>query len=136
MLIFIVFLDFVKNYDLSCLDLCEDLMYLRNMNLLSKIKRIRLENLPDFLKNKYVITTFIFLVWISFFDQNNWFERLRNMKQLKQLEEDKQYYQAKIKEETRRLEELQTDKENLEKFAREQYLMKKENEDIFLIIEE
>jgi len=136
MMIFIVFLDFVKNYDLSCLDLCEDLMYLRNMNLLSKIKRIRLENLPDFLKNKYVITAFIFLVWISFFDQNNWFERLRNMKQLKQLEEDKQYYQAKIKEETRRLEELQTDKENLEKFAREQYLMKKENEDIFLIIEE
>jgi cell division protein DivIC len=136
MMIFIVFLDFVKNYDLSCLDLCEDLMYLRNMNLLSKIKRIRLENLPDFLKNKYVITAFIFLIWISFFDQNNWFERLRNMKQLKQLEEDKQYYQAKIKEETRRLEELQTDKENLEKFAREQYLMKKENEDIFLIIEE
>ncbi len=111
-------------------------MYLRNMNLLNRIKKIRLENLPDFLKNKYVITSFVFLVWISFFDQNNWFERLRNMKHLKQLEEDKQYYQNKIKEETRRLEELQTNEENLEKFAREQYLMKKENEDIFLIIEE
>ena len=118
------------------MDLCKVLTYLRNMNLLNKIKRIRLENLPDFLKNKYVITSIIFLVWISFFDQNNWFERLKNMKQLNQLEDDKQYYQTKIKEETKRLKELQTDKENLEKFAREQYLMKKDDEDIFLIIEE
>lgn len=97
---------------------------------------LKLENLPQFIKNKYFITAFVFVVWISFFDQNNWFERLKSMKHLKQLEEDKVYYQKKIREETKRLEELQTDRENLEKFAREQYLMKKENEDIFLIIEE
>lgn len=96
----------------------------------------KLDNLPKFIKNKYFITGFVFVVWISFFDQNNWFERLESMKHLKQLEEDKLYYQKKIQEETKRLKELQTNKENLEKFAREQYLMKKENEDIFLIIEE
>jgi cell division protein FtsB len=118
------------------LDIVWNLMYLRNMSVWSKIKQVKLKNLPDFFKNKYVITTVIFFVWISFFDQNNWFERLQNLRHLNQLQEDKAYYKKKLEEETKRLEELQTDKENLEKFAREQYLMKKEDEDIFIIIEE
>ena len=87
-------------------------------------------------KNKYLIAAFLFIVWIAFFDQNNWVERYQNIKELKQLEADRGYYQQKIKEDAERLKELKTNNENLEKFAREQYLMKKENEDVFVIVEE
>jgi cell division protein FtsB len=49
---------------------------------------------------------------------------------------EKEYYQQKIEEDRRRIDELKTNTENLEKFAREQYLMKKDNEDIFVIVDE
>ena len=52
------------------------------------------------------------------------------------MEKDKIYYYEKIKIDSRKLEELRTDRENLEKFAREQYLMKRENEDIFIVKDE
>lgn len=106
------------------------------MGLFRNIKTININNLPGFLKNKYFIASFIFLIWIGFFDQNSLVDRIRNMNQMHQLERDKQYYLEKIEESTQQLEELKTNKENLEKFAREQYLMKEEDEEIFLIIEE
>lgn len=88
------------------------------------------------LKNKYLIASVLFLVWVAFFDQNNWVERYQNLKELKQLENDREYYLQKIEEDRERLKELKTNNENLEKFAREQYLMKKDNEDVFIIVEE
>jgi cell division protein DivIC len=88
------------------------------------------------LKNKYLLATIFFILWLSFFDQNNWFERLQNLREMKQLNADKEYYQQKIKEDSERLKELKTNNENLEKFAREQYLMKKENEDVYVIVDE
>jgi len=89
-----------------------------------------------YVRNKYILTFLLFLIWILFFDKNNLLERARNLKQLKQLEKDKIYYQERIEKDAARLEQLKTDKKNLEKFAREQYYMKKENEDIFVIVEE
>jgi uncharacterized membrane protein (DUF106 family) len=72
------------------------------------------------------------LGWIVFFDQNNLIERLQNLKQLHQSEKDKIYYIGKISQDSAKLKELKTDKKNLEKFARD--LMKKKNEDIFIIV--
>ncbi len=98
--------------------------------------------LPDkklilkWLKNKFVLAAIIFTVWISFLDENNLLERFQNLRELKQLKADREYYQEKIEEDTKRLNELKTDNDNLEKFAREQYLMKKDNEDVFVIVEE
>ncbi len=89
-----------------------------------------------YLKNKYIISLIIFVVWILLFDSNNLVDRFSQMKTLKQLEEDKEYYLKRIEEDSKKLNELETDKENLEKFAREQYLMKKEDEEIFVVIEE
>jgi len=89
-----------------------------------------------YLKNKYILTLIIFIVWILLFDSNNLVDRFSQMKTLKQLEEDKAYYLDRIEEDSKKLNELETDKENLEKFAREQYLMKKEDEEIFVVIEE
>lgn len=54
---------------------------------------------------------------------------------MRQLEKDKAYYEKKIIEDSQRLKELKTNKENLEKFAREQYLMKRDNEDVFVIVD-
>ena len=88
------------------------------------------------LRNKYVLTALIFFLWLLIFDQNNLTERRKINREYKELTEEREYYLEKIEEDRTRIEELKTDDENLEKFAREQYLMKKENEDIFIIVEE
>jgi cell division protein FtsB len=88
------------------------------------------------LKNKYVLTISVFAIWMLFFDQNNVVDRLRMSSEIRQLEDDREYFLEQIEKDSTRLHELTTDKENLEKYAREQFLMKKNNEDIFVIIEE
>jgi len=88
------------------------------------------------LRNKYILTGFLFVVWLVMFDQNSLIERRKFSTELKELNEEKEYYLNKIEEDSKRLKELKTDNNNLEKFAREQYLMKKDNEDIFLIVDE
>ena len=85
------------------------------------------------LRNKYSLSLILFFVWIVFFDSNNLIERTIGLKRVHQLERDKIFYEDKIKEDQARLEELESNPANLEKFAREQYLMKKDNEDIFIV---
>lgn len=88
------------------------------------------------LRNKYVITFLVFVVWLGFFDQNNLVDRLALSRRISDLEDQKEHYQTEIEENENRLKELQSDPENLEKFAREQYLMKKADEEIFVVVEE
>ena len=88
------------------------------------------------LRNKYLIAVLVFLVWLLIFDNNSLIDRVKYLNTLHDMEEEKQYYLERIDEDSRRLNELKTDRENLEKFAREQYFMKKENEDVFVIVEE
>lgn len=97
---------------------------------------LRETRLWSLLNNKYIITALIFFLWLLIFDQNNLSERRKINLEYKELIEEREYYLNKIEEDRQRIEELKTDNENLEKFAREQYLMKKENEDIFIIVEE
>ncbi len=89
--------------------------------------------LLPYLKNKYLLSLIVFFVWVLFFDQNNLVERYSTHREIRQLEKDKQYFKDRIREDSTRMNELKTDNDNLEKFAREQYLMKRENEDIFVI---
>ncbi|HZJ74330.1 MAG TPA: septum formation initiator family protein [Perlabentimonas sp.] len=86
------------------------------------------------IKNKYILTIAIFLLWMLIFDSSNWVDVYREYSKIKKLNKEKEYYLEKIEEDRQKLEELQTNNENLEKFAREQYLMKKPNEDIFVIM--
>ncbi len=88
------------------------------------------------LRNKYILTALGFFVWLLFFDQNNLTERHKIGSEYNQLIEERDYYLQKIDEDRKRINELKTDADNLEKFAREQYLMKKDNEDIFIIVED
>ena len=88
------------------------------------------------LKNKYMLAFLVFLVWITFFDQNNLVDRFRQINRQEDLTEQKEYYRQKILEDSVKLHQLKTDEENLEEFAREQYYMKRDNEDIFIVVEE
>jgi cell division protein FtsB len=86
------------------------------------------------LKNKYLFTPMLFIVWLAFFDKNDFIAQYSSRKQLKELLSEKQYYTDEIERNKEKLYELTSSPANLEKFAREKYLMKKDNEDIFLIV--
>lgn len=88
------------------------------------------------MKGKYILAFALFLSWIFFFDEHNLIQHYRNRQKLEQLKARQEYYIQKIEADKRKLYELQTNDENLEKFAREQFQMKKENEDVFVIVEE
>lgn len=85
-------------------------------------------------RNKYVLTIAIFLLWMLLFDSSNLIDVYNEYRKIKRFEKEKEYYLEKIANDRNRLNELQTNNENLEKFAREQYLMKKADEDIFVIM--
>ncbi len=91
---------------------------------------------PAFLRNKYVLSLVLFVIWILIFDPNNIARRVTGWSTIKKLETEKQFYIDKIKEDSIELNQLRTDNEKLEKYAREHYKMKKENEDVYVIIDE
>ncbi len=93
-----------------------------------------IEKIPPQLRNKYVITLIIFAVWILLLDSNNLISRYGEIKNLKKLRTEKEYLTNKIEEDQKKLRELKTDERNLEKFAREQYRMKKQEEDLYIVL--
>jgi cell division protein FtsB len=95
-----------------------------------------MKRLPHFLRNFYVITSLAFFLWMLILDPNDLITRFRLSARLRALEREKIFYQEKIQEVEKQRQELFGDQESLEKFAREQYLMKKDGEDLFVIVEE
>lgn len=95
-----------------------------------------LKKLPKAFRNFYIVTGLIFLIWMLFLDSNDFLSRYKLTAKLRSLEGQKEYYTEKIKEVEKDRAELMGNRELLEKFAREKYLMKKETEDIFVVIEE
>ncbi len=89
-----------------------------------------------FLKNYYLLTGVVFAVWMLFFDSNNMINQFRNRQELNGLLKEKQYYVDETAKNKAMVEALTDpkDKRALEKWGREKYLMKKPNEEIFLII--
>jgi hypothetical protein len=87
------------------------------------------------IKNKYLFAFLVFSVWMIFLDDNNILFLRQNLNKVKRYRIESVYYKDKIQKDMERLGELKTSSKNLEKFAREQFLMKKKNEDIFVIIE-
>ncbi len=85
-----------------------------------------------FITNKYVIIFSIFVVWMAFFDENSLINHFEFNKEINKLNSEKEYYKTQIKQDKELINKLKN-KEELEKFAREEYNMKKENEEIFLI---
>jgi len=83
-----------------------------------------------------MIATLIFLGYLLIFDQYNFRAQYKLMSELNQLEDEKEYYQAALTKDSITYHTLFNNNDNLERFAREHYNMKKENEDVFLIIKE
>ncbi len=92
-----------------------------------------LKKIPAPLKNKYFIVLAFFCALMIFFDKHDVLTQWRLQQTLNQLEKDKVYYQNKIKEAKEDKRDIEL---NTEKFARERYYMKKDDEDVFIIIEE
>jgi cell division protein FtsB len=95
-----------------------------------------LRRILPWIKNKYILTLILFIVWMAFFDRNDFLSQYSYRSELNKLEADKAYYTREIAAMKYSTHQLTSDSTNLEKFAREKYLMKKDNEDIFLIIRE
>ncbi len=92
--------------------------------------------IPPYLKNRYSIVVLFFFVWMLFFDQNDIITQIKLKKRLNKIEKQKEYYNKEINRTQNELDNLLNDDAKLEKFAREKYLMKKKDEDLFIITNE
>jgi cell division protein FtsB len=94
-----------------------------------------LNHIPAWLKNKYFISFAVFAAILLFFDKNDLFTQFTRHRELRELQQSKHYYTIRIAVESKELEQLKTNPATLEKYAREKYLMKRDNEDLFVIPE-
>jgi len=85
--------------------------------------------------NKYTITLVAFGVWMIFFDSSSVLNRMKYRDKLNSLKQEKHFYLEEIKKDSILSQKLLSDTSEIEKFARENYLMKKEKEDVFLVID-
>ena len=89
-----------------------------------------------YLTNGYVITLIAFAVWMTFFSSNNLLSQRKLRKQLKDSKAEREYYLREIEINRRNIHLLDNNLEHLERIAREKFLMKRDNEDIFIFVEE
>ena len=94
-----------------------------------------INKLPRPFRNFYFVSGLIFVFWMILLDSNNLIARFQLSSKLNSLENEKEYYEEKIVEVEKDHNQLFGDRESLEKFAREKYLMKKESEDIYIVVE-
>lgn len=93
----------------------------------------KLISMWDFIcRRKYLITVVAFAVIIGFLDENSLLQRFKYEREISQLKEEIEKYRADYEENTKRLNELNTNPDAIEQIAREKYLMKKPNEDIYV----
>jgi len=86
-----------------------------------------------FLRNKFLLASAAFVVWMLFFDRNDVFTQMERRSELNELKQSKQYFEKQIAENRKFSKDLQFNASAIEKYAREKYLMKRDNEDLFII---
>ena len=91
-----------------------------------------INKIPNWLKNRYAASILFFIGYVSFFDQNNIMTLYTYNSQLKSLESEKEYFNIVIEKTSNELYDLTQNPATLEKFARENYFMRKENEEVFV----
>jgi len=92
-----------------------------------------LTQLPAWLRNKFFIAFAAFVVWMLFFDERDVFTMRHHRQELRELQKSEEYYTDQINKEKTELEKLKNNPATLEKYAREKYYMKRDNEDLFLL---
>ncbi len=86
------------------------------------------------IRNKFFFTFLLFVIWVGLFDRNSLIEQGKYKERIHELQQQQNYYITKFKEDSTKLEEFKSP-EKLEKFARENFYMKKNNEDLYVIID-
>jgi hypothetical protein len=97
--------------------------------------QVIIKKLPKPLRNKYLILFLLFILWVVFIDDYNLINQSKIKNTVDDLKIQKEFYISEIKSDSTELYKLQNDPAEQERFAREKFLMKKENEDIFIIRE-
>ncbi len=85
------------------------------------------------LRNKFFLATLFFVVWLLFFDRNDVFTQMERRKELRKIKASKEYFAQQITENRNFSKDLQFNAYTIEKYAREHYMMKRDNEDIFIV---
>ncbi len=93
-----------------------------------------LKYIPSFLKNKYLLAGSFFIVWMSFFDPKDWSNEFNRKSKLSELQKSEEKLSVLISATKSELGQLKTNAQTIEKYAREKYLMKKDNEDLFIFL--
>ncbi len=88
---------------------------------------------PYWLKNKYLITGVVFVIWICFIDRNDLPTQWKRVMELRTLQQSEKNMDRQISDTKQELELLKTNPSTLEKYAREKYKMKRDNEDLYII---
>ena len=96
------------------------------------LKALRQKKWFKLMTNTYVLVLTLFVIWMAFFDTNSLLIHHELQQEIDKLEQKKEFLQKEIKHDQEMLKKLSS-KDELEKFARENYYMKKDNEEIFLI---
>jgi len=84
------------------------------------------------LTNRYIFVLLVFVFWMLFFDTNSWLTHKKLDKEISEIQSNINYYKSEIEEDKKTLQSLK-DSVEIEKYARETYFMKRENEDVFII---
>lgn len=92
-----------------------------------------LNKIPAVFKNKYLLALAAFIVWMVFFDRNDIPMQLQRISELHQLENNEESMASQIKDTKKELDLLKTSPATLEKYAREKFMMKRDNEDLFIV---
>lgn len=95
-----------------------------------------IERIPPFFRNFYFLSSLFFLVWLAFVDSNDLFLQTKLSSKKAELEEARKFYQDKILQVKNDQAALSNSPHLLEKIAREKYLMKKENEDLYIVVKQ
>jgi cell division protein FtsB len=95
-------------------------------------KQFRNQKIVKILSNRYVLIFLVFLVWMLFFDENSYINHRELDKEINKLEKANTYYKKEIQHDAKIIKNLENP-DSLERFAREEYQMKKKDEDIYII---
>lgn len=93
-----------------------------------------MKRLVDLFKNKFFLVTLAFIVWMAAFDKNDLHSQYTYYTEVRKAQKERDFYLKETTQARKELDELTTNPEKLERFAREKYLMKKDNEDVFVVV--
>jgi len=115
--------------------LAKDKLNFRFLKILFlRISRLQfMKKLQYIFSNKYLITGIAFAAWMMFFDRNDFPSQFRKYRELNKMEQNQKNMALLISNTRKELQLLKTNPETLEKYAREKYMMKKDNEDVYVV---